>query len=207
MKFKELLKLIGEEPIFKSSLLMAGNISTSSLGMQLSRWVSEGKILQVKRGLYTVARPYRNKEPHPFLIANMMKKASYISLQSALKYYNIIPEYVPNITSVTTGRPEIVNIKFGKFIFKHLKKELFWGYKEKEIIKGTVIFIAAPEKALLDLIYFTPDSDNLNFIEELRLQSTEKIDVELIANYSKKFKKPKVERAAYLLKKIIINKR
>lgn len=207
MKFKELLKLIGEEPIFKSSLLIAGSISISSLQLQLSRWVSEGKILQIKRGLYAVAKPYRNKEPHPFLIANTMKKASYISLQSALEHYGIIPEYVPAITSVTTGRPEKVNIKFGKFIFKHLKKELFWGYIEKEIIKGTVIFIATPEKALLDLMYFTPNSDNLGFIKELRLQNTEKIDMELLMNYSKKFKKPKIERAAYLLKKIIIDKK
>jgi len=207
MKFKELLKLIGEEPIFKSSLLMTGNISTSSVQLQLSRWVSEGKILQIKRGLYAVAKPYRNKEPHPFLIANMIKKASYISLQSALEYYDIIPEYVPKITSVTTGRPEEVNIKLGKFIFKHLKKELFWGYKEQEIVKSTSIFIATPEKALLDLLYFTPDSDNVPYIEELRLQSTEKIDIELLMNYSKRFKKPKIERAAYLLKKIITNKK
>lgn len=207
MKFKELLKLIGEEPIFTSSLLMAGNISAPSVQLQLSRWESEGKILQIKRGLYTIARPYRNKEPHPFLIANMIKKASYISLQSALEYYGIIPEYVPKITSVTTGRPEEVNTKLGSFIFKHLKKELFWGYKEKEIVKGTSIFIATPEKALLDLIYFTPDSDNVAYIEELRLQSTEKIDTDLLMNYSKRFEKPKIERAAYLLKKIITGKK
>ena len=207
MKFKELLKLIGEESIFTSSLLMAGNISAFSVRLQLSRWVSEGKVLQIKRGLYAVARPYRNKEPHPFLIANMIKKASYISLQSALEHYNIIPEYVPKITSVTTGRPEEVNTKLGKFIFKHLKKELFWGYKKHEIIKGTGVFIATPEKALLDLIYFTPDSDNIAYIDELRLQSTEKIDTGLLMHYSKRFKKPKIERAAHLLKKLIINKK
>jgi len=207
MKFKELLELIGEEPIFKSSLLMAGNRSAFSVRLQLSRWVSEGKILQIKRGLYVVAKPYRNKEPHPFLIANMIKKASYISLQSALEYYGIIPEYVPKITSVTTERPEVVNTKLGSFIFKHLKKEFFWGYKERKIIKGTSVFMATPEKALLDLIYFTPDSDNLDYIEELRLQSNEKLDVELLMYYSKRFKKPKIERAYYLLKKSIMNKK
>jgi predicted transcriptional regulator of viral defense system len=205
MKFKELLELIGEEPIFKSSLLMAGNRSALPVRLQLSRWVSEGKILQIKRGLYVVTKPYRNKEPHPFLIANMIKKASYISLQSALEYYGIIPEYVPKITSVTTGRPKELNTKLGNFIFKHLKKELFWGYKEQEIIKGTGVFIATPEKALLDLIYLIPDSDNLAYIEELRLQSNEKLDIELLTYYSKRFKKPKIERASYLLKKLIMS--
>jgi predicted transcriptional regulator of viral defense system len=205
MKFSELLELVGEEPIFKSSLLMAGNRSAFPVRVQLSRWVSEGKILQIKRGLYVVAKPYRNKEPHPFLIANMIKKASYISLQSALEYYGIIPEYVPKITSVTTERPEEISTRLGSFLFKHLKKELFWGYKEQEIIKGTGVFIATPEKALLDLIYLTPDSDNLAYIEELRLQNSEKLDTDLLTYYSNRFKKPKVERASYLLKKIIMN--
>ncbi len=207
MKFKELLKLIKEEPIFSSSLLLAGNRSVSQIRMQLSRWVAEGKIIQIKRGLYVVAYPYRNQDPHPFLIANMIKKASYISLQSALEYYGIIPEYVPKITNVTTERPGVVNSKLGIFIYRHLKKDLFWGYKEQEIIRGTGVFIARPEKALLDLLYLTPNSDNDTYIEELRLQSCEKINIELLMHYAKDFKKPKMERAANLLKKVIINKR
>jgi len=203
MKFEELLKLINGEPIFISSLLLAGNISTSSIQKQLSRWVSDGKILQIKRGLYIVERPYRNKEPHPFLIANMIKKASYVSLQSALEYYGIIPEYVPVSTSVTTGRPGEVSTKLGKFIFKHLKKELFWGYKELEVIKGTSIFIATPEKALIDLIYLTPNSARIEYIEELRLQNTEKIDTAVLIDYSKRFKKPMIERAVHLINELI----
>lgn len=206
MKFEELLKLINGEPIFTSSLLLAGNISTSSIRKQLSRWASDGKIIQIKRGLYALPKPYRNKEIHPFLIANMIKKASYISLQSALEYYGIIPEYVPVVTSVTTGRPEEVTNKLGKFIFKHLKKELFWGYRELEVIEGTGIFIATPEKALLDLIYFTPDSDNMRYIEELRLQNTEKIDIAILIDYSKRFKKPIIERAASLIIEFINDK-
>jgi len=205
MKFKELLELLGEEPIFKSSLLMTGNRSAFPVRLQLSRWASEGKILQLKRGLYVVKKPYRNKEPHSFLIANMMKKASYISLQSALEHYDIIPEYVPKITSVTTGRPEEVKTGLGNFIFRHLKKELFWGYKEQEITKGTSVFLATPEKALLDLIYLTPDSDNLDYIEELRLQNHERLDTALLMHYSKRFKKPKIERAAILFIQSIMN--
>ncbi len=207
MKFKELLKLIQEEPIFSSSLLMAGKGSASQIRMQLSRWVAEGKIIQIKRGLYAIANPYRNQDPHSFLIANMIKKASYISLQSALEYYGIIPEYVPKITNVTTGRPGEVNSKLGVFIYRHLKKDLFWGYQEQEIIRGTNVFIARPEKALLDLIYLTSNSDNYAYIGELRLQNSDKINIDLLMHYSKSFKKPKMERAANLLKKEIINRR
>ncbi len=203
MKFEELLKLINGEPLFTTSLLLAGEVSVFSLRKQLSRWVSDGKIIQIKRGLYVLSEPYRKKEIHPFLIANMIKKASYISLQSALGYYGIIPEYVPVITSVTTERPEEISTKLGKFTFKHLKKELFWGYKKLEVLKGIDIFIATAEKALLDLIYFTPDSNKIEYIEELRLQNLEKIDTEFLMDYSKRFKKPKVKGSANLINRFI----
>ena len=120
-----------------------------------------------------------------------------------MEYYGIIPEYVPVVTSVTTGRPEEINTKLGKFIFKHFRKELFWGYQELEITKGTSIFIALPEKALLDLIYLTSRSDSMDFIEELRLQNTEKINIKLLLEYSTRFKKPIIYRAAHFINKFI----
>ncbi len=203
MKFEELLKVINGEQLFKSSLLLAGDITAASVHSQLSRWVLKNKLFQLRRGLYAVAGPYRETEPHPFLIANMLKKASYISLESALEYYGIIPEYVPVITSVTTGRPEEINTRLGKFKFRHLKKELFWGYIEMEIIKGTRVFIASTEKALLDLMYITPQSDNMEFIKELRLQNTEKINTDILKKYTDGFGTPKIHRAVHLIIKII----
>ncbi len=86
MKFEQLLELLDGETIFPSTLLLAGSVSTSTFYKQITRWVSSGKLIQLRRGIYAVSQPYREKQPHPFLIANKLKKASYISLQSALKY-------------------------------------------------------------------------------------------------------------------------
>ncbi len=199
MKFEELLQLLNGEPLFSSSLLLAGNISPNLIQKQLSRWVAKGKLIQLRRSLYALSDPYLKTELHPFLIANMLKKASYISMQSALAHYNMIPEYVPVTTSVTTGRPEEINTEFGKYIFRHIKKNLFWGYTEIELVGRSKAFIATVEKALLDLIYLTPDSDNMDFIYELRLQNEEKININTLIEYSKKFGTPKMQRAVSLL--------
>ncbi len=196
MKFEQLLELLDGETIFPSTLLLAGSVSTSTFYKQITRWVSSGKLIQLRRGIYAVSQPYREKQPHPFLIANKLKKASYISLQSALEYYGIIPEYVPVITSITTGRAEKITSKLGRFQFRHLKKELFWGYKELEISRDTRVFIALPEKSLLDLVYLTPQADNMEYLEELRLQNTDKINKDTLMDYAKKYKTPKLERAA-----------
>ena len=201
MKFEELLKLLNGEVIFSSSILLAGNVSKNVIRKQLTRWVSSGKLTQLRRGFYAIAPPYRNEQPHPFLVANMIKKASYVSLQSALEYYGIIPEYVPVITSVTTGRTEEIITKAGRFQFKHIKKDLFWGYREIEVSVGVKIFISLPEKSLLDLIYLTPGSDSLEYLEELRLQNTQLLNKKILTDFAQKFKTPKLDRAA----KIIIN--
>ena len=65
-----------------------------------------------------------------------MKRASYVSLQSALAYYGLIPEYVPYVTSVTTGRPETISSSIGNYIFKHIKTAWFHSYKKIELGAG-----------------------------------------------------------------------
>jgi len=108
MKWEELLLKVTNEPVFRTGFFAASGESLPALRLQLSRWVKAGKLIQLKKGLYTLAEPYRKMNPHPFVLANAMKKASYISLHSALGHFGMIPEYVPTVTSVTTHRPERV---------------------------------------------------------------------------------------------------
>lgn len=203
MKFEKLLQLLNGENIFSSSILLAGDVPVHTIRRQLTRWVANGKLIQVRRGLYAVAQPYRDTHPHPFLVANMMRRASYVSLQSALEHYGMIPEYVPVITSVTTRRTGEITNKLGVFKFNHIKKELFWGYKEVEVMDRRKIFIASPEKGLLDLIYLTPQSDSMEYLQELRIQNTGKINTEILRDFAKKFKTPKINSAAEKIIKLL----
>jgi predicted transcriptional regulator of viral defense system len=125
-----------------------------------------------------------------------MKKASYVSLQSALAHYGIIPEYVPTVTSVTTRRPEHVDTPLGRFSFRHIKKHLFHGYTHLDLAPNQKAFVATPEKALLDLVYLTTGADNPDFLAELRLQNTEQLNTEKIAELADRSKSKKLRRAA-----------
>lgn len=194
MEFNSLLKLIGDEPIFESSILLAGNVDPKLIRIQLSRWVKAGKIYQLRRGLYSIAPPYQRQQPHPFLVANHLQKASYVSLQSALSFYGLIPEVVNITTSVSTGRPERLDTPLGTFEFRHLKTELLFGYRMTELGERGAL-IATPEKALLDLIYLQPGGDSPAYLKELRLQNTEKLDKDLLRRQSEKFNTPKLQNA------------
>jgi len=195
MEFEKLLKLLGNEPIFSSALLEVAGISRQQMKLQLVRWGQAGKLQKIRRGLYILNKPYRKIEPHPFHIANQIKRGSYVSLQSTLAFYGMIPEYVPVITSITTGRPERVKTPVGVFLYRHLKKPLFNGYQNVEVIQGQHALIATPEKALLDLIYLTPQGDSKEYIEELRLQNISLISMENLRKEAEKFKSKKMKNA------------
>lgn len=194
MEYDTLLQLVGDDPIFESSLLLAGNVDPKLVRIQLSRWVNAGKIYQLRRGLYSIAPPYQKRQPHPFLAANALQKASYVSLQSALSFYGLIPEVVNITTSVSTGRPERLETPLGTFEFRHIKTELLFGYQMIDL-GGQNALVASPEKALLDLIYLQPGGDSNAYLKELRLQSSEKIDKDLLWKQSEKFSSPKLQNA------------
>jgi predicted transcriptional regulator of viral defense system len=199
MKWGQLLKMVGHEPFFYSSLLRAGPVSTVDLGKQLSRWVKAGSLLKIRRGLYAFPAECGQTRPHPFALANQMKKGSYVSLQSALAYYHLIPEYVAQVTSITTGRPETVSNPLGDYIFKHVKRELFFGFQTIELVKGQAVFIARPEKALLDLVYLTAKTDLPNYLQELRLQNSDILKEDNLWEFANKSDCPKLQRSVPLI--------
>jgi predicted transcriptional regulator of viral defense system len=194
MEYNSLLELIGDDPVFESSLLLAGNVDPKLIRIQLSRWVKTGKIYQLRRGLYAIAPPYQKNTPHPFLVANHLQKASYVSLQSALSYFGLIPEVVNTTTSVSTGRPERLETPLGTYEFRHVRTEFLFGYQMVEL-GGQSAFVATPEKALLDLIYLQPGGDLPAYLKELRLQNTEKLDKDLLLKQSRRFNTPKLQNA------------
>ena len=203
MKLEELLRQVPGEPVFRAGFLAGSSESLSVLRLQLSRWVGAGKLIQLAKGLYTLAEPYRKLTPHPFVLANAMKKASYVSLQSALAHFGMIPEHVPTVTSVTTQRPARVETPLGRFLFRHVKKSWFNGYTQVDLGSGQKAFVATPEKALLDLVYLTPGADNYEFLAELRLQNLTRLDREVLIRLAGTSKSPKLERAAKLIERLM----
>lgn len=196
MEFSRLLEIVGDEPVFETGLLLAGEVDAADVLRQLSRWLKAGRLLQLRRGVYALAPPFQKIKPHPFVIANHLRRGSYVSLQSALAYYGLIPEGVPTTTSVTTRRPYCWETPLGVYEFRRLKAELFFGYRLIEVSSGQHAFVATPEKALLDLAYLFPDGDSPTYLQELRLQNLERLDLDALRRMAERAGKPKLVRAA-----------
>ena len=169
MKFQDLVAIVADEPVFDTGLLLAGPVAPAQVRRQLSRWVRAGRVLQLRRGLYALAPPWRKRVPHPFLVANRLAPGAYVSGLSALAFAHAIPEHVAEVTSITSGRPHSRDLPLGRFSFRHLKANLLFGYRQTELGDGQQAFVATPEKALLDLVHLQPGGDEEAYLQELRL--------------------------------------
>jgi predicted transcriptional regulator of viral defense system len=196
MRFEELLEVVGDEPLFETGLLLAGDVDPAGVRRQLSRWVEAGRLLKLRRGLYALAAPFQKIRPHPFLVANRLVPGSYVSLQSALAHFGLIPESVPVTTSATVGRPGRWDTPLGSYEFRHLQEELFLDFQRTPLAGGQEAWIATPEKALLDLVYLEPEGDSMAYLTELRLQNLEGIDPRELRRLAEASGKPKLRRAA-----------
>jgi len=202
MKLEDFIKISGDLAVIEVELLLAGIPEPDPFKVQISRWEKAGKLIQLKRGIYLLADPYRKIEVFEPYIAAILEKPSYLSLEKALEYHGLIPEAVKTYTSVTTKRPAKFSSAVGVFSYKHIKNTLFWGYQSVTVRRQTA-FIATPEKALLDLIYFHGLKISDDYLEGLRLQNLGQINLDVLFEYAKKFKKPGMLAAAEVLKKYI----
>jgi len=196
MRYSQLLHIVGEAPLFETPLLAAGNQSPYQVQRRLVDWSKAGKVVPLRRGLYALPKTKRKLEPHPFVIANRLAAGSYVSLEMALRYYSLIPEHVAVITSVATGRPRDWKNEFGRFYYRHVHPRYFFGMEYRLVAEEQYAFVAYPEKALLDLIYLRKGGDSPVFIQALRLQNLDQLDLERLQHFASRFNKPKLIRAA-----------
>lgn len=203
MEFERLIEITHNEPVFETGLLLAGDVDPNHIRRQLTRWTNAGRIIQLRRGLYALVPPYRKIKPHPFTVANRMVPGSYVSCQSALAYHSLIPEYVPSVVSVCSSRPRNWDTPLGTFIFRHVKRKYLFGYGLREVSDAQQAIIAAPEKALLDLIYLTPWGDSEEYIESLRLQNLNQLNRAQLERYAEDYGKPKLQRAVKVIVRLI----
>lgn len=212
MRFVELLEIVGDSPLFDPSLLVTGDVVPEDLASQLSRWVASGRLVRLRRGLYVVADPYASRRPHPFEIANALVGPSYVSMEYALSWYGIAPEAVFTVTSVTTGRTGVHETPFGRFAYRHVHPSFLWGYDLVATAPGPDAlqphaYVARPEKALLDLLYFRKGAADWALLEELRLDITGRLDPGKLADMARKAGKPRLVRAVSIVAEIAARQR
>ena len=175
MKWGTFLERFGDCAVIEPAMVYAGEPNPDALQVQLSRWVKAGRLIKLTRGKYALAPPYRRGDLSLEHIANRLVYPSYVSMESALAWYDLIPEAVAVVTSVTTARPRVVENAVGTFRYRHIRRGLFWGF-ESVLLQGQECIIALPEKAIIDLFYFWSGVATAEAIQEMRFQNLDRLD-------------------------------
>ncbi|MBN1387947.1 MAG: hypothetical protein JW965_05835 [Bacteroidales bacterium] len=146
--------------------------------MNLVRWQKKGYILKLRNQWYAF-NDAESSENSEWLAANLIYAPSYISLHTALSWYNLIPEMIATTTSVTTRKTNKFSTPMGDFDYHRIKPELFgFGYVFEDMDasgkeKGRQIMVASPQKAILDFFYINSFYDSVSDMKDLRLNETE----------------------------------
>lgn len=169
----EYLKLISElrkKKVYIFSLEDITNLfpdqSLKTLKNNLSRWMKQNRFIRLKRNLYEFVEPGAESKITDLYVANRLYEPSYVSLETALSIYSIIPDIAIQVTSVTTRPTRNFKNKYGLFLYRTCRKRAFIGYRLVSYGPDKVL-IADKEKAFVDFLYYRLRSgDRLNFKEE-----------------------------------------
>lgn len=165
---------------------------------RLSEWQAKGYIRKIVNRHYLFA-DIDVDENRLFHIAGRIYRPSYISLQSALSRYQVIPEAVYGITSVSTRRTYVFETPLSRFVYRSLQRKLFFGYA----IVENGVKMAWMEKAILDFLYLNPHINTQNDFMSMRIDAdtfNEHLDRARIESYLKRFEQKKLQtRVAHFL--------
>lgn len=156
MNFRKMIKEYAETPISRHVILDLLK-DYQSPNDKISELIKRKELISLRRGLYIIGPTIDLPQPEPFLIANHLRGPSYVSLESALSYWNMIPERVYEISSVTTKTTKQYKTPVGRFTYRKLNTPYYsFGIKHIEYSSKQTILIASREKALCDKIVLTP---------------------------------------------------
>lgn len=164
------------------SVLKSVLTGCGSFRYQIAELEKNGKLVRLKRGLYVVSPALTGKLLSTELIANHLYGPSYVSMETALRYYGLIPESVYTVRSMTVKRSSQFDTPVGRFDYTFCADDYYpIGIRQEQKENGTFM-IASPEKALCDLIAYTPNV-RPRFVKALQLYLEEDLRLDMEAFY------------------------
>ncbi len=168
----------------------------------LVRWQRKGYITKLRNRHYLLNDSSLDRnEADLFSIANKLYRPSYVSLESALSFYGLIPEGVFRIQSITTLKTNAFNTPVGGFDYRSIKPQCYFGYRLAPLRNGHYL-IAELEKAMLDFLYFRHDICDRESLDALRWNQAvlSTVNHERFEAYLELFNSPALKERSDLLK-------
>jgi hypothetical protein len=154
-RFSDVIRPYAEEPLTRQLMLHLLKDYKRPYD-KIHELVKAGELIQVKRGVYVPGPQLPIEKPASLLLANHLWGPSYVSLETALAHWELIPERVYEISSVTMKNSKNYKTPVGRFTYLHAPLPYYaFGVKRVRLTEKQVVLMASPEKALCDKIVMT----------------------------------------------------
>jgi predicted transcriptional regulator of viral defense system len=135
--------------------MVALDIQKSHASKLLDRLAQNGHVIRLMRGLWAMPESLEPLALVPHMTAPF---PSYVSLQSALYYHDMISQIPEVIYCVSLARTRTYETPVATISVHHIPVNFFFGYKERG---KHHVRMALPEKALLDILYLSQSRTRL----------------------------------------------
>lgn len=173
---------------------------------KIRRLLKDKDIIRVKKGLYVLGNAY-NKPYSKYVLANLIYGPSYITAQTALAFWNMIPERVELFISMTTKRKKLFETPVGRFSYLYCPKKVFnIGIQLEDAGDQKKFLIASPEKALCDMTamqtHISTKREMQEFLTLMRLDygACKDLDLSLLEEIKTGYRKQSIKRLLHCLK-------
>ncbi len=192
MKYIDLVSRLKKNNLIIFSLRDIENLfpeeNLKTLKNNFGRWVKKNLLARLRRNLYELIEPGLKSNIPDVYVANKLYAPSYISLETALSIYSLIPDIAFHVTSLTTLPTREFKNKYGSFFYRSCQKKAFTGYRLMQYEEFKIL-IADKEKALVDFIYFSLRQRRPLDFEEERFERDliNKLNWDRVLKYGKLF--------------------
>ncbi len=192
MKALEHLHQYQEEPLTRQ-LILSLLKDYRRPNDKISELIQAGWLTSLKNGLYIPGPKSKMPQPEPLLIANHLWGPSYVSMETALSYWGLIPERVLETTSITTKASKTYQTAIGRFSYRQAPLPYYsFGIVRVNLSPKQAAMIATPEKAICDKVVMTAginlrsSKQALGFLaEDMRIDGDRlaELDLEMIDSW------------------------
>lgn len=155
MDFKEAIQNYSGQPLTRQILLDLLHEYRRPYD-KISELINQKLLVQVKRGVFIPGPKASIPPPEKLLLANHLWGPSYVSSDSALSYWGLIPERVYETISMTTNLAKTYKTPVGRFRYIRLPLPYYsFGIQRVELASMQMTLIAGKEKSLCDKIITT----------------------------------------------------
>lgn len=127
-------------------------ISEPSARVWCSRAVKKGSLFRIKNNLYISRENWLTATPaEKYYLSNIIQVPSYISLSTAITYYELSTQlYQETFEAISQKRSIRYAVQSTMFRYHKLRTKYYQGF-----VRTNGYFMATPEKALADILYYT----------------------------------------------------